>query len=177
MKPMTPPKRIEALEKELARLLDWIKQSDTKSQMLIAINLAIITAVVGQTPHANKFHDWVFIFLLGGCALPIWNLYRCFKAVTPHVKGTAKTSLIFFGKIDELTDVEFSEAIKSRSEEDYEDDLIRQCKTNALIANKKYKRVKLAADITFWALPVALLAIMALFFDYYDKIRIHIWHL
>ena len=161
---------IEVLEKSLERHLSWIRQSDTKSQMLIAINLVLVSAVLSETPKADAFTWRTAAIIFLGNIVPCWNLFKCFATITPHVKAL-NNSLVFFGTINKMTIDEYKNAVKSRTQEDYLDDLIIQTYTNAKIADIKYRRIKHAADLTFLSLPVTLFAVALLFFQVVSRLR------
>lgn len=168
---------VGALEKSLERQLAWIRQSDTKAQMLIAVNLALIGAVVGKAPSADGF-DWrVWIVFLVGTGWPMLNLYWCFASVSPHVKDTPNSSLLFFGLIESLGEAKYTEAIGSRTQEDYEEDLIRQTFINAKIANTKYRRLTRVTNFMFACVPLSLVAIGAFYFKWYEILpKVIVWH-
>src|SRR5579863_6136323 len=83
---MDAKREIEALEISLERFLAWIRQSDTKAQMLIAINLVEVSAVIGNTPKLDTFNWAVVPMLALGATIPFLNLWKCFAAISPHVK-------------------------------------------------------------------------------------------
>lgn len=95
--PSSKEKQIDAQEKELARLLEWIRQADSKSQIVVGANLALIGAVVGLMPNGAKSSIWSLVLVAGGCLLPGLSLFHCLSASQPHVIGPPQ-SLIYLSE-------------------------------------------------------------------------------
>lgn len=159
---------IEALEKGLERHLTWIRQADTKAQMLVAINLVLVGCVLGQMPSRAEFSLTSAVVVVIGVILPTWSLFKCFVSMSPHVKGAAD-SIIFFGNVGRLDLDTYRQAVISRTQEDYIDDLIVQTHINAKIAAAKYNRIKAAAYVTFLSGPFVLCSSAALFFHWHPR--------
>jgi len=141
--PLSKDGQIDAQEKELARLLEWIRQADSKSQIIVGANLALIGAVVGLMPNGAKSNVWSLVLVAGGCLLPGISLFHCLSASQPHVIGPPH-SLIYFKRIRGLSFDKYCDAVSKRTGSDYLHDLNNQCHVNAEIADKKYDRIKRA---------------------------------
>lgn len=148
---------VELQEKELARLLDWIGKADSKAQIVIGANIAMIGALMALTPDDAKKDGWALFWVAFACAFPTLSLYQCFAAAMPHIlppnapwierlmfwKRDIKPSLIFFGGITAhcKTLESYASKVENRSEGEYLDDLNNQCFANAQIAAAKFRRL------------------------------------
>jgi hypothetical protein len=163
---MTMTEKVDAQEKELARLLEWIRQADAKSQIVVGANLALIGAVLALTPKEAKT-DWTALLLvLAGCVLPSLSLYACLSASQPHTKAPGnrpQSSLIYFKLLQNLTFDAYAQKVSARTCEEYLDDLTNQCHANAEIAEKKYRRIRTAWLMMFWSIPPWLVILLILF--------------
>lgn len=60
---MNEQQQIEVQEKALARCLEWIRHADSKSQIFISLNLAMIGALVAGLPTPDKLNVRSLILL------------------------------------------------------------------------------------------------------------------
>ena len=160
---MNEQQQIEVQEKALARFLEWIRHADSKSQIFISLNLAMIGAIVAGLPTPDKFNVRSLMLLVLGAGIPVANLMHCLHAVAPKTTSHASKSHIFFGLVQESSADEFHKIVKSRSAQAYLEDLNDQCFANSQIAAKKYSHLKSASIWTFRFMPVWIACIYVLY--------------
>jgi hypothetical protein len=155
--------QIEVQEKSLARFLEWIRHADSKSQIFISLNLAMIAAIVAGLPTPDKFNVRSLILLVLGAGIPVVDLIHCLHAVAPKTTSNATKSHIFFGLVQEPSAEEFHKNVNSRRIQDYLEDLNDQCFANSQIASKKYRHLKSASIWTFRCMPIWITAIYLIY--------------
>lgn len=153
--------KIDYFEKTLARQLAWIQAADTRLSLVLPLSTAMLGTLAVLTPAADSWP--ISVALLSSCAviLLILSIVFCACAAFPRTYGP-KGSMIFFGGIAQRKTDQYQSDAKSLSEEDYVDDLARQCHANAQIADTKYNWVKRGLACLFlatlpWALSVYFL--------------------
>jgi hypothetical protein len=162
---------IDVQEKSLMRQLDWIKNIDTKVQLLTGINIIMIGAVAAMAP--KKF-DWIEVgYVIAGAVFLLISTYYSFWAMAPQMKGPEQ-SLIFFGaiakrkvdgkkKTEPRSIEEFNQLLTDRSAGEYLQDLNEQVFINASIASVKYEYLGGAITWTKIGFPFWLIAIYMLY--------------
>lgn len=154
-------KKIEIQERTLGYQLDWIKAVDTKTEILIAIDLAMLGLLAAVAPKPTDLSA-LPIIMLSASALPLLvSLFYCVRATFPHLDGP-RGSLIYFGGICAHDREGFGDLARGRSETDHLKDLCDQTHQNALIAGTKYKRIQAAfmamfIGAAFWLPTVYIL--------------------
>jgi hypothetical protein len=113
------------------------------------------------TPSADSWPIGAAIFSSFAIILLSLSIVFCACAAFPRTSGP-KGSMIFFGGIVQREADQYRLAATSLSDEDYLDDLARQCHANAQIAATKYDWVKRGLACLFlatlpWALSVYFL--------------------
>lgn len=140
--------RIELQERNLDRLLDWIRAVDTKTPIVMAIDTAMLGVVIALLPEPRVSTAQTVFWIAFGSSSLVLGLLLCALATFPQMAGP-KNSLIFFGGIAGHTQADYARAVAGRSANEYLDDLNTQCHRNAQIALSKYKQVQRAV---FWLL-------------------------
>lgn len=133
--------KIDYLEKELARLLDWIKTADTRISLILPLTTAMLGAIAVLTPVYSKWTWCIGVSVLISVLLLASSLISISIALFPRTSGPVN-SMIFFGGIQARTLERFRDEVDNFDEEKYEIDLTNQCFINAKIANIKFKWVK-----------------------------------
>lgn len=163
---MDTEREITIQEKVLQRHLDWVKAAETKAQICIPINLAMIGALLALTPGYKLVHPGHFQNLAMGIVLPSLSLVFIFFTFIPQKKpaqGT-KPSLIFWGGITKYeTEPQYVGELRQRTSETYLADLNTQVYVNARIAKRKYDRVHWAMNLLFAGLVPWLAAAFLLY--------------
>ena len=133
--------KIDYLEKELARLLVWIKTADTRITLILPLTTAMLGAIAAITPVYSKWTWCVGVSVLISVLLLASSLISISIALFPRTNGPVN-SMIFFGGIQTRSLERFRDDVDNFDENKYESDLINQCFINAKIANIKFKWVK-----------------------------------
>jgi hypothetical protein len=143
--------KIDAAEKNLARLLDWIGRFDTKTSVLLGVTTGMLGVLASFSPTPSK---WTFSQILWAItaafplALAFWFIYY---AAYPRTKGPAK-SLVFFGSIAKNTFSEYRQQFISLTPDRYLEDILEQCHRNSEIIDAKFVHLKRAYICTLLAL-------------------------
>ena len=154
---------IDAQEKSLARLLEWIRHADSKSQILITLNLAMIGGIVAGMPTPDKLNVRDVGFLLVGAGPSFFNLMHCLHATSPRTITKATQSSIYFGLMAKSGLDQYLIYVSERTQEEYLHDLNEQCYANAKIADKKYRHIRIAVLWTFRCILLWLIAVYLLY--------------
>ena len=153
---------IQQQESSLDRQLEWIRAVDSKTPIIIGLATAML-AVTGALSPDPKSLTWATGVLMAIGSLPlIGSLCWCAAATFPHTEGP-DGSLIYFGGISKRSSAKYTEAVSTRTTEDYLQDLNAQCHRNAQIATAKYRAVQRAHLWLFIATPVWLIACYLLY--------------
>ena len=152
----------EVLEKELDRLLQWVRAAESRLALVLPLSTAMLAALAVFIP--ESFDKSVSSYI----AAPIAFLFLalsilfCALATFPRTSGP-KGSLIYFGGIESLEIDKYSTSVKSLSNDDYIDDLIGQCHRNAQIAAKKYGWIQKSMACLFLAVVPWAIALFSLY--------------
>lgn len=136
------------IEKNLARIHDWIKSSDQKISIFLAFQGVLLTLLFPlifkwfwKNVHELAFLEVIFIavssvFLLEG-------IIKSFSAIIPRISNGAKVkSLTFFGHIASDSLGEYKKRLEESTKEHVVDDLISQTHISAGIANTKHSEFR-----------------------------------
>lgn len=142
----------------LDRLLDWIKSCDTKASIVIAaigLFLTLFTSdnffgfwkriLSGAMSHLN-FSNLLFLIFFSLAAISfIYGAYCLVRVLTPRLskevemmEGMHADSLYFFESISRNKYREFSEKVRSRTNDEDLNDILSQVYINAKICTVKY---------------------------------------
>lgn len=156
--------RIDLAKWLLERTLGWIATADTKTGMVIAIDLAMVgglaAAFTASLPAARTY--WcIRIVLLATACLAI-AIFCAAMAAISRLSGPPK-SLIYFGKIADRTVANFVDEFSNVAEKELLTDLTTQIHRNAQIARDKHSWVRKGLFMSFfavvpWICSLALLA-------------------
>lgn len=151
---------------------EQISRADTKAQLTMAAD-ALLTgafATLGKGVARNLFSATspalgrlidvfsILMFLALACSF-LWAL----RVVNPHLRGSKRFTLMYFGKIAQLDEDEFIDAFQNQSLNDLKVSMLAQVHTKARIAQIKFARVRwsvnfLIASLTCWAIIQLLFA-------------------
>lgn len=154
--------RIAILEANLARQLQWIAWSDTKSAFIFTVTAAMVGLLAAVSP--ADIDLWTTpqavsaSFTIAAAAGAFISLSL---ATFPRTDGP-KGSLIYCGGIAQRDQAQFRNEILAVSVECYAEDLAAQCHRNSVIALEKFKWVQRAMIALYlaigpWAFAVWLL--------------------
>lgn len=153
--------KIEHLERNLQRQLQWIKAADARLALVLPMATAMLGALAVLAPASG---DWTvsegLFVLLTTCLLLLSTLFSAIAAF-PRVRGN-KASLVFFGGIAARDFASFAADFSEVSEADYRDDLMLQVHINARIVQRKFLNARRAMACLFlaalpWAVSIYLL--------------------
>ena len=159
---MEPNDRIQLLEANLARQLQWIGSSDTKGAQIFTMAVAMIGLLAAVSPDTAA--EWSTAqavsasLTIVACAAAFAHLLL---AAFPRTDGP-KGSMVYCGGVSERVQDQFCRAFRELKLEDYAHDLATQCHRNAVIACTKFKWIQRAlialyAAVAPWAIAVWLL--------------------
>jgi hypothetical protein len=155
---LTPSQQIDIAEKNLARLLDWISRTDSKSSLVLGVDMAMLGVLASLAPPLKNLS--LFLTIISGAATGflIGSLVCIYNVNYPRTKGPLK-SLIYFGAIAGQTFNEYQQAFAKRSEAEYLNDLLEQCHRNSEIITLKFKALKWAYRSLLIAVPLWMAAL------------------
>lgn len=155
-KSKTPEKleeKISRSEIELQRLLDWVQASESRIALVLPLSTAMVGAIAVLAPSATKWTVLGAVFTSIAIILLLLSIAFSALSAFPRTSGP-KGSLIFFGGITTRDLIQYRDALKSRTSDDYLDDLISQCHRNAQIAERKFSWAQRSmASLFLAALP------------------------
>src|SRR5438552_1689485 len=142
-KQMTDTEKIDAAEKNLSRLLDWVAKLDAKSSIVLGLNTAMLGVLATISPESSKWT--IAMALTTAAALTALGLTFVFVylAMYPQTKGPTK-SLLFFGSIARYSFNEYQKEFRQMSAVDYLNDVLEQTHRNAEIVSSKFRHLKRA---------------------------------
>jgi Family of unknown function (DUF5706) len=141
---MNIERRVSILENTLTRQLAWIAAADAKTGFIFAVSTAMIGFLASAAPAYGKWTSVGVVLAIAAAVLLLGSLGCVVLAVFPRTSGP-KSSVIFFGGIAGRSVNSYRVDVQALIEEEYEEDLIRQCHINAQIASNKYHWIKFAS--------------------------------
>ena len=134
---------INQAELNLQRKLDWIGRHDNR----VVITTGIVIAMLGVLSSASaNIKTWTcFEYILFGITSLVLFISLILLYYSQYPKTTSpNSSLIFFKTISELDYNAFKSQTKSRTKEEYLDDLLFQIHRNSQILNKKFINLRIS---------------------------------
>ena len=142
--------RLEALEKELERLLRWVGAAESRLAFVFSVSTAMLGAIALTVGDPTEWSWSLGAAALLAIMLLLSSIVCSALATFPRTAGKGR-SLIFFGSIDSLPLDEYRKLAMSQTESGYRDDLIEQCHRNAQIASTKYAWIRRSMICIFLA--------------------------
>ncbi len=155
---MDTPRRITMMELTLTRQLKTNVAADNKVATLIGINTTMLAVLAALITRPEGLSIWLILLAAASAfGLLMGLLFLSLSSVPRTSRGSF--SIIFFGSIAKQKRDAYAETVKTMSQEDYLDDLIRQTHRTAEIASQKYRWIQRAqvawyASILPWLLTV-----------------------
>lgn len=143
------------------RQLAWITAAEVKVGVVVTIQVAMLAGLGAAFAAASKKSAWA----LGSCTacvlLAAIAIFCAAMAVKPRTSGPAN-SLLFFGKVQSLSEPDYGHRFKSATDEELLDDWCAQIHRNAEIASTKHDWVGKAVLVSFmsaipWLSAIGLL--------------------
>jgi len=153
--------KINTLEKILDRQLTWISRADARISLVLPIATAMLGALATLAPEPANWEILPAIFasisaIFTGLAI-IFSTLACF----PRTYGPRSSNIFFNGIAGREAD-QYKKIMSEITEEDYLDDICRQCHRNAEIAKTKFEWIQkalafLLISIIPWVITLYLL--------------------
>lgn len=143
------------------RQLAWIVAADTKIAAIVAIDtglLAGIAAAYGASSELART-DWTFAWAITAAVFALLSLGCAALALHPKTAGPI-SSLLYFGRISDLTLPDYRKNLRDSTDSDLLDDWATQIYRNAEIATFKYKWVARCVNWSFFAAIPWLIAVI-----------------
>lgn len=134
---------IQTQEKALDRISDWIRAADSKTAPILAIDTAMIAAIVSLAARQGAWTQWSGVWIILGSGLLFASLLMVAFATSPQLIPV-KPSLIFFGDVASIPPDQYAARVIARNPSDYLADLNAQCHRNSEIAIRRYRWVRYA---------------------------------
>lgn len=128
--------RIQAAERNLERLLEWVNRFDSKSSLVLGIDASMLGVVSGLAP---PFRMWTGLAVtLAGLTITLLavGLGFVFAGVFPRTKGPK--SLLYFGSVGKMPFSDYRQMFLEQTDRSYLNDLLEQCHRNSEILNHKF---------------------------------------
>jgi hypothetical protein len=151
---------------------EQIGRADTKAQLTLAADalLAGTLAALGKGAARSllsntslvldRFADLftILMFLALVC-----SFYWAFRVINPHLRGSKRFTLMYFGRIARMNEDDFINAFGNQSLSDLKVSILAQVHTKAKIDQIKFARVRwsvhfLVVSLVFWSIIQLLLA-------------------
>lgn len=153
--------RVNAAWQQLQLVLGFFSRVDTKLSVGLGINLGMLAMLSTRIPKPEDLTllvSVVGVLFLTPFTLSFWNLWLGYF---PDLRG-GSNSLIFFSRIEKMTESEFLRACETRTLDGFERDVLGQCWRNSKILVAKFKCLKrsyLATALTIapWMALITLL--------------------
>ena len=151
---------IQATEKNLERLLDWVSRLDSKFPIILGIDTAMLGVLATFAPPLCLWSQLMTYFTILSVIFLGSTLLFVYLGSYPQTKGPKK-SLLYFGSIAKSSFSEYRQIFLNQNPENYLNDLLEQCHRNSEIIDLKFKRLKwayrtLSIGVLPWAITVYL---------------------
>ncbi len=143
--------KIQFMEKNLARQLDWIRAADSKIAPVIFITTSMLGATVAflsKTPRLSGLSLLLAAVCIGAL---VYTLFCMVMVNFPRITRYDESALFFEG-IKFAGFETFDKRAKEMTQDAYMQDLTRMCYNNAVIASSKFRYVKRAMLALFTAI-------------------------
>lgn len=147
----------EFLEKQFDRVNTWLSFAEAKNGVLIAFNIAVVTAIVDLLNEVTVISAVCIISLILSTSIALISFFPDTKTTTKDVPALADAetdslNLIFYGDISKLNYEQYRELVCKRylsisSLDNYQDDLCKEIHYNSKIAMRKYCFFKCALKL------------------------------
>jgi Family of unknown function (DUF5706) len=158
---MNENEKLKTAQWLLERNLSWIAAAEVKVGVVVAIQIAMLGGVATAFSIAVSKTSWAYGFTAGAVASSIIAMACAAAAVLPRLDGP-KRSLLFFGRIKELTAADYRDQFLKATNAQLLDDWLEQIHRNAEIAHTKHVWVRKAMGWAFFSAIPWICAIGAL---------------
>jgi len=153
--------KISTLEIILDRQLTWVGRADTRISLILPLATAMLGVLAALAPEPCKWNILPAILASISAILILLAIIFSALACFPRTAGP-KSSNIFFNGIAGREPEQYKKIMSDVSEDDYFDDICRQCHRNAQIAKIKIEWIQkalasLLISVIPWIVTVYLL--------------------
>lgn len=157
--------KIELLERNLARQLDWIRAADTKIAPVILITTFLLGTSVAFISRASVLSGVTISLAIICVGMLLYTLFCMIMVNFPRITRHDESS-IFFEGVKATDFAGFEKKIAAMTRETYFHDLSNTCYENAMIASVKFGYVKKAMIALFLAI-IPWVVLVYIIFTYY----------
>ncbi len=155
--------QLEAAEKRLDRLLDWVGRSDTKFSIVLGVDTGMLGFLATSAP-SGTVPVAAIIFAALSVLLLVASLVFIYRGTYPRTKGPSR-SLVYFGSIAEEDLRDLKQRFLACGKEDHLDDVLEQVHRNSEILNIKFTELQkayrcLLVAVIPWAITLYLFGIV-----------------
>ena len=141
----------DTLEKDLARIIGFTNNCDSKSSIVLGSVLAAVSLILGLSGKdmvtiltsseilVMALIAALLLLSVSTLILGIVNILYSLKARLNPSKYVDDSTSIYFGKIAKLSLEDYRESVTCRNEQSYISDLTAQIHTCSIICQEKYK--------------------------------------
>ena len=160
---MSPEQQLDAAEKRLDRLLDWVSRSDTKFSVVLGVDTGMLGFLATSTP-AGPVPLSALVFAALSVLLLAFSLFFVYRGTYPRTKGPGG-SLVYFGSIAKKDREGVKDTFRSRTLEDHLDDMLDQVHRNSEIVDRKFAALRrsyrcLLTAVAPWAFTLFLFGLV-----------------
>jgi hypothetical protein len=155
--------RIDAAKWLFERTLGWIAAADVKVGVAIALDSAMLGGLAAAFA-SSDYHlrsVWCYVFVVAATAGMSFAMFCAGMAALPRMRGPVQ-SMIFFGRVAEMSADVYVEEFSKMTEKELLVDLAKQIHRNAEIANEKHHWVRKSLFWSFLAAGVWIMAVALL---------------
>jgi hypothetical protein len=143
------------------RHLGWIAAAEIKVGVVLAMNTAMLGGLAAAFGTALVHTTWAVVLTILAAGTSSAAVFCAAMAVMPRLAGPTK-SLLFFGRIKELSAAEYIQKLANSTDEQLLADWAEQIHRNAEIACDKHAWVRKAMGWSFLASAPWLAAVFVL---------------
>lgn len=155
--------QLEAAERRLDRLLDWVGRSDTKFSLVLGVDAGMLGFLATSAPPGAVPVTTIVVATLAA-ALLVASLIFVYRGTYPRIKGPGG-SLIHFGSVAGEGLGDFKARFRACDASGHLDDVLGQVHRNAEILDRKFAELQrayrcLLAAMIPWAIALYLLGVV-----------------
>ena len=165
------------LEKNLDRLLEWVRASDQKASIFLAFQGIVLTIIISgylkyylQNMLNNHFVNipcFAKIYFFITFMIFAYSVWQSVCSIMPKLKKNEKKSIIYFGDIKNYKLKDFINKTNEIDEEEYLKQLNEAAYHNALIVYEKYNTLRKAIWAFFVGSALTMFYLIYIFLFYY----------
>jgi len=155
--------QLEAAERRLDRLLDWVGRSDTKFSVVLGVDAGMLGFLANSAPSGAVPVTTIVVAALAA-GLLVASLVFVYRGTYPRTKGPGG-SLVHFGSVAGEDPEDFKARFWACDARGHLDDVLGQVHRNAEILDRKFAELRCAylcllAAVIPWAIALYLLGVV-----------------